>query len=182
MCGKAYFDEIFSLPGEVFVLDDGGEVDLDLGNYERFLNIRLSRDNNITSGKIFERVISKERRGDYLGRTVQYVPHVTTEIQDWVERAAHKPVLSEENRDSGIADVCIVELGGTIGDIESAPFVEAFRFFQNKVGMENFLIVHLSPILESKAIGEPKTKPTQRSVMELRKLGLHPDIVCDSFY
>lgn len=170
------------MSGEVYVLDDGGEVDLDLGNYERFLSIRLRRDNNITTGKIFERVISKERRGDYLGRTVQYVPHITEEIQDWVERVAHCPIRNENNGAGGIAEICVVELGGTIGDIESAPFVEAFRFFQQRVGAENFLNVHLSPILESKTVGEPKTKPTQRSVMELRKLGLHPTIVRHRVY
>lgn len=107
--------------GEVFVLNDGGEVDLDLGNYERYLNVTLTRDNNITTGKIYREVIEKERRGDYLGKTVQIVPHLTDAIQDWIERVAALPV--DESGES--PDVCIVELGGTVGDIESAPFVEA---------------------------------------------------------
>lgn len=148
-----------------------------MGNYERFLNIRLGRDNNITTGKIFERVISKERQGAYLGRTVQYIPHITDEIQLWVENIAHQPVRNDNNGVGGTPQICIIELGGTIGDIESAPFVEAFRFLQRRVGIENFLNVHLSPVLEPKSVGEQKTKPTQRSVQELRKLGLHPDLV-----
>jgi CTP synthase len=116
--------------GEVFVLDDGGEVDLDLGNYERFLDIKLTRDNNITTGKIYQHVIAKERKGDYLGKTVQVVPHVTDAIQDWIERVAVIPVDGEEDP----ADVCVIELGGTIGDIESAPFIEALGQFSYRVG------------------------------------------------
>ncbi|KAJ9709413.1 hypothetical protein PVL29_001071 [Vitis rotundifolia] len=116
--------------GEVYVLDDGGEVDLDLGNYERFLDIKLTRDNNITTGKIYQSVIDKERRGDYLGKTVQVVPHITDAIQEWVERVAKIPVDGKE----GPADVCVIELGGTIGDIESMPFIEALGQFSYRVG------------------------------------------------
>lgn len=108
--------------GEVYVLDDGGEVDLDLGNYERFLDISLCKDNNITTGKIYKQVIEKERRGDYLGKTVQVVPHITDAIQEWVEKVAQRPVKGEKK-----PQVCVIELGGTIGDIEGMPFVEAFR-------------------------------------------------------
>lgn len=164
----------------MFVLDDGGEVDLDLGNYERFLDIRLHRDNNITTGKIFERVITKERRGDYLGKTVQYIPHVTDEIQEWVESVARLPVkrFQESGDDlSPAPEVCVIELGGTIGDIESMAFVEAFRQFQHRVGPENFCNIHVSLILELKSTGEQKTKPTQRSVRESRLVGLNPDLV-----
>ena len=120
------------LVGEVFVLDDGGEADLDLGNYERYLDVTLSKDNNITTGKIYKEVIEKERKGDYLGKTVQVIPHVTNAIQDWLERVAKIPV-DETGQEP---DVCIVELGGTVGDIESMPFVEALRQFQFRVGAE----------------------------------------------
>lgn len=162
--------------GEVYVLDDGGEVDLDLGNYERFLDITLHRDNNITTGKIYKLVIEKERSGEYLGKTVQVVPHITDAIQEWVERVAHTPV-----RGSSQPQVCIVELGGTIGDIEGMPFVEAFRQFQFRVKRENFCCAHVSLVPSPRATGEPKTKPTQSSVRELRGLGLIPDfIVCRS--
>ncbi|PWN47951.1 CTP synthase [Violaceomyces palustris] len=157
--------------GEVYVLDDGGEVDLDLGNYERYLDVTLSRENNITTGKIYREVIEKERRGDYLGKTVQIVPHLTGAIQDWIERVAQKPV-----DDSGESpDVCIVELGGTVGDIESAPFVEAMRQFQFRVGHENFALIHVSlvPVVG----GEQKTKPTQAAIRDLRGLGLVPDMI-----
>ncbi|KAA1086549.1 CTP synthase ura7 [Puccinia graminis f. sp. tritici] len=112
--------------GEVYVLDDGGEADLDLGNYERYLDVTLTREHNITTGKIYSEVISKERRGDFLGKTVQVIPHLTDAIQDWVERVSKIPV----DEDGEVPDVCIVELGGTVGDIESAPFVEAMRQFQ----------------------------------------------------
>ncbi|KAH9504718.1 CTP synthase 1 [Bulinus truncatus] len=158
--------------GEVFVLDDGGEVDLDLGNYERFLDVTLTRDNNITTGKIYQQVISKERKGDYLGKTVQVVPHITNSIQDWVTRVAETPVDGNER-----ADVCIIELGGTIGDIEGMPFVEAFRQFQFRVKKENICCVHVSLIPQPKTTGEQKTKPTQSSVRELRGLGISPDII-----
>ncbi|KAL4705963.1 hypothetical protein ACJJTC_019318 [Scirpophaga incertulas] len=159
--------------GEVYVLDDGGEVDLDLGNYERFLDITLHRDNNITTGKIYQQVIERERRGDYLGKTVQVIPHITDAIQEWVQRVAHIPVTA----DNAPPRVCIVELGGTIGDIESMSFVEAFRQFQFRVKKENFCCAHVSLVPMPKSTGEPKTKPTQSSVRELRGLGLSPDLI-----
>jgi len=157
--------------GEVFVLDDGGEVDLDLGNYERYLNVTLSRENNITTGKIYREVIEKERRGDYLGKTVQIIPHVTDAIQDWIERVSKLPV-DETGREP---DVCIIELGGTVGDIESAPFVEAMRQFQFRVGHDNFALIHVA--LVPSINGELKTKPTQSSIRDLRGLGLTPDLI-----
>ncbi|KAF5910276.1 hypothetical protein HPG69_014508 [Diceros bicornis minor] len=126
--------------GEVFVLDDGGEVDLDLGNYERFLDIHLTKDNNLTTGKIYQYVINKERKGDYLGKTVQVVPHITDAIQEWVMRQALIPV----DEDGLEPQVCVIELGGTVGDIESMPFIEAFRQFQFKVKRENFCNIHVS--------------------------------------
>lgn len=159
--------------GEVYVLDDGGEVDLDLGNYERFLDVTLHSQNNITTGKIYQEVINRERRGDYLGKTVQVIPHITDAIQEWVERVAKQPVSDDKVE----PDVCVVELGGTIGDIESMPFVEAFRQFQFKVKKENFVCAHVSFILQPGATGDDKTKPTQSSVRELRGLGLTPDLV-----
>ncbi|CAH1800129.1 unnamed protein product [Owenia fusiformis] len=163
--------------GEVFVLDDGGEVDLDLGNYERFLDVTLHKDNNITTGKIYQSVINKERAGDYLGKTVQVVPHITDAIQGWVERVARVPVDGDEQE----PDVCIIELGGTIGDIEGMPFVEAFRQFQFRAGKHNFCNVHVSLVPQPHTTGEQKTKPTQASIRELRGLGLVPDlIVCRS--
>lgn len=163
--------------GEVFVLDDGGEVDLDLGNYERFLNVKLHRDNNITTGKIYQHVISKERRGDYLGKTVQVVPHVSDAIMEWVERVAKIPV----DDSNSTPEVCIVELGGTIGDIEGMPFVEAFRQFQFRVKQENFCNIHVSLVPQPSTTGEQKSKPTQNSVRALRGMGLSPDlIVCRS--
>uniref|UniRef100_A0A0A9AK08 CTP synthase n=1 Tax=Arundo donax TaxID=35708 RepID=A0A0A9AK08_ARUDO len=159
--------------GEVFVLDDGGEVDLDLGNYERFLDIKLTCDNNITTGKIYQSVINKERRGDYLGKTVQVVPHITDEIQEWIERVAMNPVDGTEEP----ADVCVIELGGTIGDIESMPFIEALGQFSYRVGPGNFCLVHVSLVPVLNVVGEQKTKPTQHSVRGLRGLGLMPDIL-----
>uniref|UniRef100_A0A8C5EMS1 CTP synthase n=1 Tax=Gouania willdenowi TaxID=441366 RepID=A0A8C5EMS1_GOUWI len=159
--------------GEVFVLDDGGEVDLDLGNYERFLDIRLIRDNNLTTGKIYQSVITKERRGDYLGKTVQVVPHITDAIQEWVMRQAKISV----DVDGVEPQVCVIELGGTVGDIESMPFIEAFRQFQFKVKRENFCNIHVSLIPQPNTTGEQKTKPTQNSVRELRGLGLSPDLI-----
>lgn len=161
--------------GEVFVLDDGGEVDLDLGNYERYLNVTLTRENNITTGKIYLQVIERERKGDYLGKTVQVVPHITNAIQDHVERVARISV-----DDSGEEpDVCIIELGGTVGDIESAPFVEAMRQFQFRVGHENFAVIHVSlvPVIN----GEQKSKPTQAAIRDLRGLGLAPDLIACRF-
>ena len=157
--------------GEVFVLDDGGETDLDLGNYERFLNLNLTQDHNITTGKIYSHVILKERRGDYLGKTVQVVPHITNEIQDWIERVAKIPTT-----DDGVeADVCLIEVGGTVGDIESSVFLEALRQFQFRVGVENFVLcfVSLVPVISD----EQKTKPTQHGVKDLRSLGLSPSII-----
>lgn len=159
--------------GEVYVLDDGGEVDLDLGNYERFLHITLHSENNITTGKIYKTVIDRERHGDYLGKTVQVVPHITDAIQEWVERVARKPV-SEKGT---IPEVCIIELGGVVGDIESMAFVEAFRQFQFRVKRDNFCVAHVSLVPQPRTTGEHKTKPTQSSVRELRGLGLNPDII-----
>jgi CTP synthase len=163
--------------GEVFVLDDGGEVDLDLGNYERFLDIALTRDNNITTGKVYATVVERERRGDYLGKTVQVIPHITNEIQEWIERVAQ---VSSDGGD-GPPDACVIELGGTVGDIESAPFVEALRQFQFRVGRDNICFVHVSLVPVMGPVGEQKTKPTQHTVKELRGLGIIPDIlVCRS--
>ena len=160
--------------GEVYVLDDGGEVDLDLGNYERFMDITLQRDNNITTGKIYQSVLEKERRGSYLGKTVQVVPHVTDEIQNWIERVARLPSDGSLNQ----PDVCVIELGGTVGDIESMPFVEALRQFQWRVGNDNFCLIHLSLVPVLGVVGEQKTKPTQHSVQVLRSYGLHPNMLC----
>ena len=163
--------------GEVFVLDDGGEVDLDLGNYERFLDINLSKDNNLTTGKIYSKVIEAERRGDYLGKTVQVIPHITDAIQDWIEDVAKRPADGSKE----VPDACIIELGGTVGDIESSPYVEALRQFQFRVGRENVTFVHVSLVPVLGPVGEQKTKPTQHTVKELRGLGISPDIlVCRS--
>ncbi len=157
--------------GEVFVLEDGGEVDQDLGNYERFCDIAMGRDNNITTGKVFKAVIDRERRGDYLGRTVQIIPHVTTEIKEHVKRVAR----------ASSADVCIIEVGGTVGDIESAPFLEAMRQLALDAGHQNVAFVHATLVPMMGAVGEQKTKPTQHSVMELRRVGVAPDLlVCRS--
>ncbi|THX91576.1 CTP synthase [Aureobasidium pullulans] len=157
--------------GEVFVLDDGGEVDLDLGNYERYLNITLTRENNITTGKIYQHVIEKERRGDYLGHTVQVVPHIVDAIQDWIERVAKIPV-DDTNEEP---DVCIIELGGTVGDIESMPFVEAMTQLRARAGRDNFMQIHVSyvPLVH----GEQKTKPTQMAIKAVRSAGLIPDLI-----
>lgn len=159
--------------GEVYVLDDGSEVDLDLGNYERYLDVTLTKDNNITTGKIYQKVMEKERRGDYLGKTVQVVPHVTDAIMQWVADVARVPV----DETGATPEVCIIELGGTIGDIESMPFVEAFRQMLFRVGTANFCCVHVSLVPQLSTVGEPKTKPTQASVRELRACGLHPDLL-----
>jgi CTP synthase len=157
--------------GEVFVLDDGGEADLDLGNYERYLNITLTRENNITTGKIYLHVIERERRGSYLGKTIQVVPHITDAIQEWIERVARIPV-DDTNEEP---DVCVIELGGTVGDIESMPFVEAMRQLRRRAGRNNFLQIHVSyiPVIN----GEQKTKPTQHAVKDVRSAGLAPDLV-----
>ncbi|GBG32894.1 CTP synthase [Hondaea fermentalgiana] len=163
--------------GETFVLDDGGETDLDLGNYERFLDVMLTRDHNITTGKVYQSVIERERKGDFLGKTVQVVPHITNEIQDWIARVAQIPVDGTTNP----PDVCLVEVGGTVGDIESMVFLEAIRQFQFRVGRERCCLVHVSLIPVLGSVGEQKTKPTQHGIKELMSLGLSPDlIVCRS--
>jgi len=154
--------------GEVFVLDDGGEVDLDLGNYERFLNVNLTKNHNITTGKVYKSVIEKERKGDYLGKTVQIIPHITNEIKAQIKNVA----------DSSNADVVLIELGGTVGDIESMPFLEAVRQLHREVGAEeNLIFVHTTLVPIMGAVGEQKTKPTQHSVKELRAIGIQPDII-----
>lgn len=154
--------------GEVYVLDDGGEVDLDLGNYERFMDLHLTRDHNITTGKVYRSVIENERRGDYLGKTVQIIPHITDEIKRRIMTVA---------RDSG-ADVVIIELGGTVGDIESMPFLEAARQLGRELGREeNVMFVHTTLIPIMGSVGEEKTKPTQHSVKELMSIGIRPDII-----
>jgi CTP synthase len=151
--------------GEVFVTDDGAETDLDLGHYERFTHAKLGKDNNFTTGKIYHSVITKERRGDYLGGTVQVIPHITDEIKRSIKLAADS------------ADVVIVEIGGTIGDIEALPFQEAIRQFRADVGRENSLYIHLTLVPYIGTAGEVKTKPTQHSVKELRSIGIQPDII-----
>src|SRR5437868_13476190 len=151
---------------EVSVLDDGAGTDLDLGHYERFTHAPLSRDCNYTTGKIYQSVIEKERRGDYLGRTVQVIPHVTDEIKAAIRRLATDDV-----------DVVITEIGGTVGDIEGLPFLEAIRQFILDAGRQNCLCIHLTPIIYLKAAGEAKTKPTQHSVGRLREIGIQPDIL-----
>ena len=156
--------------GEVFVTDDGGETDLDLGHYERFIDESLNRNSNTTTGSIYSSVIAKERRGDYLGKTVQVIPHVTDEIKERVRRLA-----------SDDLDVVIVEIGGTVGDIEIVPFIEAIRQFRRDVGRDNVCYVHLTLVPYLAPSGEQKTKPTQHSVTELRSRGIQPDvIVCRS--
>ena len=153
--------------GEVFVTEDGAETDLDLGHYERFIDEPLTRINNVTTGQIYASVIDKERRGDYLGATVQVIPHITNEIKAQIRRVAER---------SG-ADVCIVEVGGTVGDIESLPFLEAIRQVRYDVGEENVVFVHLTLMPHLGAAGELKTKPTQHSVRELRAIGISPDAI-----
>src|SRR5947209_5840514 len=151
--------------GEVFVTDDGAETDLDLGHYERFTHAHLTQSNNLTSGRIYENIITRERRGDYLGKTVQVIPHVTNEI-----KAACRKVAAT-------VDVAIVEIGGTVGDIESLPFIEAIRQMRHEEGRENTLFVHLTLVPWIAAAQELKTKPTQHSVKELRAIGIQPDIL-----
>jgi CTP synthase len=153
--------------GEVFVTDDGAETDLDLGHYERFIDENLTQDSSITSGSVYNNVIRKERRGDYLGGTVQVIPHVTNEIKERVARVA---------RNSEI-DVVITEIGGTVGDMESLPFLEAIRQFRNDVGRKNVIYIHVTLIPFISTSGELKTKPTQHSVAELRSIGIQPDII-----
>ena len=151
--------------GEVFVTDDGAETDLDLGHYERFTHARLTQVNNLTSGRIYERIISRERRGDYLGKTVQVIPHVTNEIKGAARKVAED------------VDVAIIEIGGTVGDIESLPFLEAIRQLRHEVGRENALFVHVTLVPWIAAAQELKTKPTQHSVKELRAIGIQPDVL-----
>ncbi|KXZ17037.1 CTP synthetase [Bacillus nakamurai] len=153
--------------GEVFVTDDGAETDLDLGHYERFIDINLNKFSNVTTGKIYSAVLKKERRGDYLGGTVQVIPHITNELKDRVYRAG-----KETN-----ADVVITEIGGTVGDIESLPFLEAIRQMKSDIGRENVMYIHCTLVPYIKAAGELKTKPTQHSVKELRSLGIQPNII-----
>ncbi len=156
--------------GEVFVTDDGGETDLDLGHYERFIDESLSKISNTTTGSIYSNVIAKERRGDYLGKTVQVIPHVTDEIKERIRRQG-----------SLGADVVIVEIGGTVGDIEIVPFIESIRQFRRDAGRDNVCYVHLTLVPYLAPSGEQKTKPTQHSVTELRSRGIQPDvIVCRS--
>ena len=151
--------------GEVFVTEDGAETDLDLGHYERFTDVRMGKRNNFTTGQIYESVIRKERRGDYLGGTVQVIPHITDEIKAWIASGA------------GEAEVAVVEVGGTVGDIESLPFLEAIRQMGIQLGRENVCYIHLTLVPYIPAAGEMKTKPTQHSVKELREIGIQPDVV-----
>lgn len=151
--------------GEVFVTDDGAETDLDLGHYERFCSTCMGKSNNLTAGQVYYSVITKERRGDYLGKTVQVIPHITNEIKDYIRKTA-----------TGF-DVSIVEIGGTVGDIESLPFLEAIRQFRNEAGRESAIFIHLTWVPLIKTAGEVKTKPTQHSVKALREIGIQPDIL-----
>ncbi|MGZ6296446.1 MAG: CTP synthase [Candidatus Limnocylindrales bacterium] len=153
--------------GEVFVTDDGAETDLDLGHYERFIDENLTQLSNVTTGRIYQAVIAKERRGDYLGGTVQVIPHITNEIKERIQRVAR----------DGRADVVIVEVGGTVGDIESLPFLEAIRQLRKDVGRTNVLYLHVTLLPALAATGELKTKPTQHSVKELRGIGIQPDVI-----
>lgn len=153
--------------GECFVTEDGAETDLDLGHYERFLNVPTSQANNITTGRIYQNVINKERKGEYLGKTVQVVPHITDEIK------RNMRILG----DSGEYDIVITELGGTVGDIESLPFIEAVRQFKWEEGSTNAIVIHLTLVPYLAAAGELKTKPTQHSVKALLEYGIQPDIL-----
>ena len=157
--------------GEVFVTDDGSETDLDLGHYERFVNVKLGKLSNVTSGQIYSEVIAKERRGEFLGGTIQVVPHVTDSIKERMMALA----------DSSSADVIVVEVGGTVGDIEGLPFLEAIRQIRNEVGRDNVFYAHLTLLPYISSTDELKTKPTQHSVRELRGIGIQPDaIICRS--
>ena len=156
--------------GEVFVTEDGAETDLDLGHYERFISSKMSRFNNFTTGQIYKSVLEKERRGEYLGKTVQVIPHITNEIQEYIVRGA-------KNACGGECDVAVVEIGGTVGDIESLPFVEAVRQMSFRVGRDNACFIHLTLCPYVAAAGELKTKPTQHSVQKLREEGVYPDIL-----
>src|SRR5436853_2253483 len=154
--------------GEVFVTDDGAETDLDLGHYERFVTTRMGKVNNFTTGKVYQSVLEKERRGDYLGKTVQVIPHVTNEIQDFIKRGARMGTPNE-------AEVAIVEIGGTVGDIESLPFLEAARQMSLRLGANQTAFVHLTYVPWIAAAGELKTKPTQHTVQKMREIGIQPD-------
>lgn len=162
--------------GECFVLSDGGEVDLDLGNYERYLNITLTRDNNITTGKIYSHVIEREREGGYLGKTVMIVPNLTDAIQDWIEDVAKIPV-DDTNEEP---DICIIELGGSAGDLEVGPFTEALRQMREfRVKDEDFTHIFVSYL--PSVNGEQKSKPTQQAIREVRSAGSNPELVRFSF-
>ncbi|CCG20130.1 CTP synthase [Taylorella asinigenitalis 14/45] len=154
--------------GEVFVTEDGAETDLDLGHYERFISAKMHKSNNFTTGKIYESVLRKERRGDYLGKTVQVIPHITNEIQDFIERGAKCAY-------DGCADIAIVEIGGTVGDIESLPFLEAVRQMTLRLGRKGAAFIHLTLVPYIASAGELKTKPTQHSVQKLREIGIYPN-------
>src|SRR6266852_1937673 len=153
--------------GEVFVTEDGAETDLDIGHYERFVDENLSRNSSHSAGAVWETVLRKERRGEFLGATVQVIPHITNEIKARIRRAA----------EATPTDVVISEIGGTVGDIESLPFLEALRQFRREVGPENVMYIHVTLVPFIEAAGELKTKPTQHSVNELRRIGIHPDVV-----
>ena len=153
--------------GEVFVTEDGAETDLDLGHYERFIDINVSKYSNVTAGKVYSEVIRKERRGDYLGGTVQVIPHITNEIKSRIKKAG----------ESSDADIVITEIGGTAGDIESLPFIESIRQLRSELGKDNVMFIHCTLLPYIKAAGEMKTKPTQHSVKELRGLGIQPDMI-----
>lgn len=157
--------------GEVFVLSDGAEVDLDLGNYERFLDINLTAAHNITTGKVYQAVIEKERKGDFLGKTVQIIPHITNQIKEYIKEAAKKEILPGKT-----ADICLIEIGGTVGDIESMPFLETIRQMRSELSHNDMAIVHVT-LVPADNMGEHKTKPTQHSVKTVRELGLQPDII-----
>jgi len=164
--------------GECYVLDDGGETDLDLGNYERFLDLNLTRDHNITTGKIYSQIISDERAGKFLGKTVQVIPHVTNAVQNWIERVAQITVddqTSDNEGEQSNNDVCIIELGGTIGDLESDPYVEALRQLGFRLGRENVCFVNVChcPVVGT----EVKTKPAQNGIAEMRRRGVNPDLL-----
>ena len=154
--------------GEVFVTEDGAETDLDLGHYERFITPKMHKANNFTTGQIYRNVLRKERRGEYLGKTVQVIPHITNEIQDFIARGAHA---------AGDPDIALVEIGGTVGDIESLPFLEAVRQLSLRAGRNNTCFIHLTLVPYIASAGELKTKPTQHSVGELRKIGISPNVL-----
>src|SRR5271156_1024418 len=155
--------------GEVFVTEDGAETDLDLGHYERFVRVRMTKANNFTTGRVYANVIRKERKGDYLGGTVQVIPHITDEIKSWIMNGA---VANGQE-----AEVVVVEVGGTVGDIESLPFLEAIRQMGITLGRDNVCYIHLTLVPFIATAGEMKTKPTQHSVKELREIGIQPDVV-----